>query len=568
MFWLRILLLISAVSAQVFNEPLGYFGGELNAPYLQWLTEAGSSYANSLYLFSQTDPTDGVAIHWKVVGDSLAVAVAARAEGWVAIGFSENGGMFGSDVVHFEAVDGSLTDAHILRERAVEVDTCQDWNLVAHRTDDGFLIFEATRLLDTGDPQDRALMDDSLPVIPPTRIIAAWGDQERVGYHGPRRARGAVRWFANYESGDESTEFLLAMAEADGSFFVGADSFAIPTEETTYQDFCVYWDDLVAQGIPNKGNMSIIGIEPVVDLATAKYVHHFVVHASFKAMTPDDGCDALDAIDIAYAWAPGEPPFAVPENLGEPFGNGTGFMTFLIQIHYNNPFLDDGALDNSGVRFYYTEEAREIEMGYLQLGDPFVALDQAPVGDGLMEHSFVCNPSCSSFFLRSPVTILRDYMHMHQGGSRIYSELIRDGEVVHTSAIDYFDFEQQGSQPVQQEPFEVLPGDAFRTVCQYETKDGVIFGKGSEDEMCMNFLMYYPRQKALDFPWICAYNIGFLPCESEHSQRVLGAPEATFGQPVDTCTPRGTRPAGAASSATSSAVPWTLAVVLASVAVL
>ena len=565
MLWLWVFLCIGAATAQVFNEPSGYFGGETNTPYLQWLAEAGGSYANSLFLFSQTDPNDGVAVHWKIVGDSIAVAVAARAEGWVAIGFSENGGMFGSDVVHFEAVDGSLTDAHILRERAVEVDTCQDWNLVANRTDDGFLIFEATRLLDTGDPQDRALMDDALPAIPSTRIIAAWGDQERVGYHGPRRARGAVRWFADYESGDESTDFLLAMAEADGSFFVGADNFAIPNVETTYQYFCVYWDELVAQGVPNKGNMSIIGIEPVLDPATIQYVHHFVVHTSLNAKTPEDGCSVLDAVEIAYAWAPGEPPFALPENLGEPLGNGTGFMTFVIQIHYNNPLLDEGAFDSSGVRFYYTEQAREIEMGYLQLGDPYVELAREPLGVGLVEHSFVCKPSCSSFFLRSPVTILRDYMHMHQAGSRIYTELIRDDEVVHSSAIDYFDFEQQGNQPVQQKPFEVLPGDSFRTVCQYESTEGTVFGRGSEDEMCMNFLMYYPRQKALNFPWICAYKIGFLPCESEHSERVLEAPEVTFGQPVDTCAPRNTIPAGTVSAATISVVPWTSAVLLVSV---
>lgn len=62
--------------------------------------------------------------------------------------------------------------------------------------DDGqqpFLAFEAYRLVVTGDPQDRALIDDSSLVVPPTPIIVAWGDeQDGMAYHGPNRARTTV----------------------------------------------------------------------------------------------------------------------------------------------------------------------------------------------------------------------------------------------------------------------------------------------------------------------------------------------------------------------------------------
>jgi len=76
----------------------------------------------------------------------------------------------------------------------------------------------------------------------------------------------------------------------------------------------------------------------------------------------------------------------------------------------------------------------------------------------------------------------------------MYNEQIRNGEVIRMSAVDYFDFDQQGSQAIQQQPFQILPGDAFRTRCYFNGKDdSVTWGAGSHQEMCISFLTYYPR---------------------------------------------------------------------------
>jgi len=76
----------------------------------------------------------------------------------------------------------------------------------------------------------------------------------------------------------------------------------------------------------------------------------------------------------------------------------------------------------------------------------------------------------------------------------MYNEHIRNGEVIRTSVVDFFDFDQQGSQPVQQETFEILPGDSFRTRCYFNgDDDSVKWGAGSHEEMCISFLTYYPR---------------------------------------------------------------------------
>src|SRR5690606_15347867 len=54
-----------------------------------------------------------------------------------------------------------------------------------------------------------------------------------------------------------------------------------------------------------------------------------------------------------------------------------------------------------------------------------------------------------------------------------------------------FDFENQGGNPID---VKVTPGDVFRTECTFKNPDdtSVKFGEGTNDEMCFNFLNYYP----------------------------------------------------------------------------
>jgi hypothetical protein len=150
----------------------------------------------------------------------------------------------------------------------------------------------------------------------------------------------------------------------------------------------------------------------------------------------------------------------------------------------------------------------------MQVGDPFVFLEGAQVGDGLSEHVFECPGSCSQLALDEPVTILRESLHMHASGASMYNHLYRDGNLMHTSSAQFFDFEQQGSQQALQQPYEVLPGDSFKVECWYRNGNAQnrTFGLGSSNEMCISFLFYYPRVNLGsdfgDFPWYCGFGFG------------------------------------------------------------
>jgi hypothetical protein len=233
-----------------------------------------------------------------------------------------------------------------------------------------------------------------------------------------------------------------------------------------------------------------------------------------------------------------------PENVSMwSFRTSPSLIVFPYQqnIHYSNPQLIEGAVDNSGIRFFYTLQKREMDMGMMRVGDPALSLNREPVGNGVSQHNFLCPGSCSSAILKETVTVYMESFHMHQTGVSARNELIRFGEVVHLGQADYFDFDQQGSQIVQQEPFEVQPGDSWRMQCNYRSSNDTVFGRSSEQEMCTAFIAYYPRQTLHGvIPWICGVGLPtpLSMCEASH-ETVLLESEAdlnrTFGAPATEC---------------------------------
>jgi len=167
-------------------------------PYITWLSDNTSKYDHHTFLSTKaTDNTNhGMAVFWRVVdGDDIQFAFATMATGWVALGIAEAGGMLGADIVSLTAdKSDEIIDGYILDERKLYTDdNSQDWTLISSTVDNGWIIVEVRRKLDTGDTQDHAIKNDIDFWVPPTRLIAAWGDSESVSYHGENRASTSIR---------------------------------------------------------------------------------------------------------------------------------------------------------------------------------------------------------------------------------------------------------------------------------------------------------------------------------------------------------------------------------------
>eukprot|EP00529_Nitzschia_sp_RCC80_P011609 CAMPEP_0113520084 /NCGR_PEP_ID=MMETSP0014_2-20120614/43882_1 /TAXON_ID=2857 /ORGANISM="Nitzschia sp." /LENGTH=621 /DNA_ID=CAMNT_0000417881 /DNA_START=159 /DNA_END=2024 /DNA_ORIENTATION=+ /assembly_acc=CAM_ASM_000159 len=524
-----------------------HFEGLEHDEYLEWYNSSNiqSAYTNSIYLRGSdpSNPQNGASVHWKVDDSYVYIAVAARATGWLGFGIGEAGGMKGADMALFTASNPTeLTDAYTTDELVPKIDDCSgDWELLNSNVGDDFIMFETKRLLDTNDPQDKPIIDDASNFISPHRIIAAWGDSDTWSYHGLNRARGSIRF---HGLGDEEATFKAEMDKAaEGSFLVSSQEYTVPSNETTHYGYtCFSRQDLVDQGVPDIDNVNVIGWEPVVEDANIAYVHHFIVYGSTQGLCPDTTEISADQFqELSYVWAPGEGGLALPEYLGSPLFGENNFNAFMVEVHYDNPALTPGIIDSSGVRMYWTTQPREYQVGIMSVGDPNIGLFGQPVGDGLSKHEFICPSSCSET-VGQEVTVLREYLHLHETGKRIVNEQIRDGEVIRKGTVEHWDFHQNGNAAVQQEPFTVKPGDGFKTTCFYNDQRGATFGLASAEEMCMSFLYYYPRAMIdageVSFPWTCGYDLGFPACDATYTGTSLTSDDELdreFGVAPDEC---------------------------------
>merc|ERR1712226_192489 len=69
-----------------------------------------------------------------------------------------------------------------------------------------------------------------------------------------------------------------------------------------------------------------------------------------------------------------------------------------------------------------------------------------------------------------------------------------------------------------------MRGDGFEITCYFKAGSNDFFGLGSENEMCINFLVYYPKQLGVD------NNCGLAPtnaCLGSYSKTTLGSLEDT-----------------------------------------
>lgn len=443
-------------------------------------------------------------MYWTVTETDIHIALRAQATAWVGIGLAElgSGSMPGSDMavcrVDNEGVV-TVTDMFATAFAKPQEDGQQDWSLSSSSFAAGMLTCEITRALDTEEVYgDRAILNNSMR----TKFVFAHSADGAAGgsfsYHSSNRWVGALNLYTAL------TEEAQMSAMADyGGYVDLLNDWIIPHDKVThYEDVCFNASDAPTLFT---GKRTIMGAAAVLSTDTKANIHHFTATLyESTSCTSDEG----DGTDF-YVWTPGMAPFVFPETVGLSVGDGfsgTKYQSVRINIHYDNPDLDEGLHDQSGVRVYYTADdvLRPHQAAMLEVGDPSVHLqdsDDFPehhtVPSGVSSITFTC-PSNVTAQWAHDITILGTFMHMHEVGVRMETNVTRDGELVHQDFVDYFQFAMQAF--VQPATTLVLkPGDEFSVTCFYNVKSGnVVHGLESSDEMCIDFKMYYPQLNSSD----------------------------------------------------------------------
>eukprot|EP00058_Branchiostoma_floridae_P019171 XP_002604660.1 hypothetical protein BRAFLDRAFT_94822 [Branchiostoma floridae] len=415
-------------------------------------------------------------LFWKFDEEKIEFEAQVQTTGWVGLGLSPNGGMPGSDIVIGWVKDGKahLTDRYAEANAQPAVDESQDWELVSGNENGTHTVLRFNRKLTTCDSKDRVINKDTM------RVIWAWHDEDPVedsGGNGPR-----------YHSSNRGARSSILITQA-------VPETSLP--DTTYTF-----------------NLTMRNMEPVITSGNDGLVHHLLAykckrnpdtivpedHQGHNCYTPNMPMDWRECYEgsLIAAWAIGSGDITYPEHLGYPIGDDDDSGYVLIEMHYDNPQVLPGLYDSSGLRFIYTPELRDNDIGIMEVGMRVGKHHVIPPGQDSFITSAFCDPRCLSQYIEElgqPIKIFANVLHSHLLGVQLSLRLIRNGVETDISRDDNYDFNLQFVRTLGDE-VTIYPGDTLVMECNYRTahKDNVVYGGlGTPEEMCMDFLFYYPK---------------------------------------------------------------------------
>nr|XP_027205381.1 DBH-like monooxygenase protein 1 homolog [Dermatophagoides pteronyssinus] len=448
--------------------------------------------------------------------------VCIQTHGWFGLGISHNGHMTGSDIV-IGWVDQSgrvhLQDRFAEDEEMPVIDDKQDWLLESGYENDTHTCITFSRPFLTCD------YDGDLPITNDvTKLIWAYNDDDPIGYSAVlskhshyQRGHKSVH-LLNYKFDDNHFEHSMKMNSNDKystkikSWDITSKNFTISHESDT-----TYWCKIVSPSFRSKAH--VIRIEPIISpQQNAPFVHHMVLYRCLhpnpelmREYLDQPGINCLDFANMPFdffhcqsiymVWTTGGEAFNLPDNVGIPIFEDHETTYFMFEIHYDNPELKANIQDSSGLRLYYTEKLRKFDADTATMGSVVDYRLIIPNGFENFTVSGHCSPEC--FRQKIPVTglnVLAALPHGHKHLKRIVVRHFRGhDELPPLAEENNYDFNFQDFRRFNERRI-ILPGDQITVECTYNTeslKRPILGGLSTQEEMCMVFLVYYPRMKGV-----------------------------------------------------------------------
>eukprot|EP00039_Didymoeca_costata_P020213 m.340476 g.340476 ORF g.340476 m.340476 type:complete len:901 (-) comp19325_c0_seq1:91-2793(-) len=418
---------------------------------------------------------------WSMGEDSITLTMqVSPSTNWAGFGIGEPaaGSMPGADIVVVYKENGkwiaqdSYTDGFV----APIKDTWQDWTLVSVVESKMKKEFTVKRALDTKhNGQDRIIPDKEADLLVPSDFIFARGESTSVTYHGDFRWRQRMHL---YKGTEDAVEFT-SLADYDSTVIVANNNVSIPQRETTYYEGIFADSTWFSDKLDGR---TLIGVSGFASPQSLKYVHHMTIYALRSGDVNGGG-------EQFYTWTPGVSAMFLPLDVGF---NLNGYRGIRIQYHFDNKAKIAGIRDSSGIKIYVTKKnsPRAKAFGLVQFGDPAVKLAPQKLLNGISMYEF----TCTNLQVKEKITIISHILHMHKKGVMMETLHYRGDNLLNTAKIEFYDYATQGSLYTNT---TALPGDSFVTRCYYKTDGSVQMGLASSQEMCIDFVSYYPRQASL-----------------------------------------------------------------------
>lgn len=430
---------------------------------------------------------------------------------WIAIGFSDYGQLQDADMcVMWTDWRGRLflQDTHTNEnETLLNLDARQDCNNFRAQPFAEGIVFTYTRAFDTchQDNDDYTIEDGTTHVV--------WS----IG-QGPLYSLDGVDVADEGTTVNGFSRIRLLKVETPDKFPDDSQNLEIRHTLDLPSDDTTYWCSVHKLPKVFEQKHHIVQYEPVISEDSDGIVHHMeVFHCtplssdsdqSFPLWAGPCGSDSAPAKltqckKVLAAWAIGAGPFTYPEEAGLAIGGPEfGGPYIMLEVHYNNEELLSGVKDNSGMKMVITKELRPHDAGIMELGLVYTNEMAIPPGQSSFPLHSYCLPECSAVgFSESGIHIFGSQLHTHGTGVKVATKHYRSGiEQPEINRDNHYSTHFQEIRPLR-DIRTVLPGDELVTTCWYDTRQRAnitLGGFSFADEMCLNYIHYYPRTESLE----------------------------------------------------------------------
>ncbi|CAG9812511.1 unnamed protein product [Phaedon cochleariae] len=460
-----------------------------------------------LWTHAETLDAEGrVVLRWQPRHQELLFRIEARTRGYVGIGFSPDGKMEKADII-LAWVDDRLNKPVLMDCHGVPKsqgsspvrDEVDNYTLMRGIQNDTHTIIEFRRAFDTCDPDDYILSADTVRVI--------WA------LHDNDPQRGAEMVYHDEHRGSQSIHLLgpppvpkMPIGHSR-HWDVVFEKLKVPNEMTT-----MYWCKIFKPPTLNTKH-HIVGFEPLIGRQHVGMVHHMIMHECQLGPQDDTGVweeYSKEEGRLCYsdmpplwdkcltplvAWAVGSKGENFPSHVGLPLNNKKNSF-YMLEVHFDNPAMKSSE-DTSGLRVHYTSELRENEGGILLTGVAPSTMHLIPPYQDEYKTAGYCSIDCTKEVMpKDGINVVSVMLHSHLAARKLRLRHIRAKKELTPLAEDnYYDFNYQQSRPLSQDT-PILPGDALITECTYSTAQRAtptLGGYSTKDEMCLAFVLHYPR---------------------------------------------------------------------------
>jgi len=256
----------------------------------------------------------------------------------------------------------------------------------------------------------------------------------------------------------------------------------------------------------------MIRYEPVFSNGNAAFIHHMNIYecdgeaSVFEVLAATEGSRCyqpsmpplfFNCNNVVVAWSATSKGFAYPPEAGYPMNRAGGAKFFMMETHYDNPNLQRGIVDHSGLRLFYTPHLRHHDAGVLSVGIDPNWKHIVPPGQRRVVSEAHCVADCTQQALPSRgINVFAVNLHTHLLGREVQLRHIRGDKELPALVQDAnYDVRYQEYRQFNK-PVNVLPGDHLISQCTYNSEGRstiTLGGLSTREETCLAYLLYWPR---------------------------------------------------------------------------